>query len=249
MKDERKYVRVYYEIIDDPRFVGIFDNDHHLSTWLRLLLTADAVWPASAEVPRRIRQASFRALVDAGLVEWLSGDRFRIHGLDRERTRRAVAGRAGGLASGVSRRGGTETERPPNDRSAKARTNVEPEVNLDEPSIDEQRRAETSTSRARGDGERSDSLDDVLLWLSERKAQPAAGTKTHTTLCQLVDREGAPAVIAAMEGLGPQVEAAQYVFGARNALHPIPGAPTSPNGRRPPGGHTRTAAEVEDAFR
>lgn len=252
------YVRVYFSIVDDERFVGIYDDDHHLAAWLRLLLVADAAWPSSASLPRSARPASVRALAASGLIELVGTDRYRVHGLDRERGRRSEAARLGGLASGRSRSSRTTGERPFNDRSttvermANGDTNgsgTESNLAESEPNPSRIRAVRFAGARARGANGKSDPLDDALLWLSERNAQPAAGTKTHTTLCQLVDREGGPAVIAAMEALGPQVEAAQYVFGARNALHPIPGAPASPNGRRPPGGHTRTAAEVEDAFR
>jgi hypothetical protein len=87
-----KYVRVYYSIVDDERFAGIYDGPH-LATWLRLLLIADAIWPATAYLPATEKKASVAALEAAGLVE-LSGDgRFRIHGLDAERNARAMQGR------------------------------------------------------------------------------------------------------------------------------------------------------------
>ena len=85
----RPYVRVYYEIADDPRFASIFDNDHHLAAWLRLLLTAEGAWPASAAMPQGARSSSVRALADAGLIEIVAGHRFRVHGLDAERQRRS----------------------------------------------------------------------------------------------------------------------------------------------------------------
>lgn len=138
MTDDRKYVRVYYSIVDDDRFATVIDDEATLGTWLRLLMSADAVWPASADIPRWVKPDALARLVDAGIVELVAGDRFRIHGLDNERERRSQVGRAGGLASGRVRGTGTTVRRSFNDRS----TNVERKGNLDE-----QRRDETSTSR------------------------------------------------------------------------------------------------------
>lgn len=93
MPDDRKYVRVYYSIQDDPKFDRIRGNAALLGTWLRLLMAADAVWPASAYLPKGLRGADVRVIVDAGLVDELPEHRFRIHGLDAERQSRSDAGR------------------------------------------------------------------------------------------------------------------------------------------------------------
>lgn len=93
MPVDNPYVRVYQSIFDDDRFVSIVDDDHHLATWLRLLMHADPVWPLAAPLPATARKASVKALVDVGIVE-LTGGRYRIHGLDAERERRAAKARA-----------------------------------------------------------------------------------------------------------------------------------------------------------
>lgn len=82
------YVRVYYRIIDDPKFEGVYDHDAALAAWLRLLLAADAMYPAPATLPRSVKPAALKRLTDAGLVDLLPGDRFRLHGLRGERERR-----------------------------------------------------------------------------------------------------------------------------------------------------------------
>ena len=82
------YVRVYYRIIDDPKFAGVYDNDAALAAWLRLLLAADAMYPAPATLPHGIRRAALAKLTDAGLIDLLPGSRFRLHGLHNERERR-----------------------------------------------------------------------------------------------------------------------------------------------------------------
>lgn len=82
------YVKVYYGIADDPRFGQVFESDAALATWLRLLIIADGAWPASAHLPASCKPRALRTLVEAGLVE-LTGHRFRIHGMDAERSKRA----------------------------------------------------------------------------------------------------------------------------------------------------------------
>ena len=90
MSERQPYSRVYWSIIDDPKFSAIYDDDHHLAAWLRMLLVADQAWPSSAHVPSSCNRVSLAALVDCGLVD-VSGRRYRIHGLDAERGRRAAA--------------------------------------------------------------------------------------------------------------------------------------------------------------
>jgi hypothetical protein len=92
MRDERKYVRVYYEVITDDKFAGIYDDDRCLATWLRLLLLADAMWPAPADLPRSAQPKAVALLASVGLID-VDGHRFRIHGLDAERTARSNAAR------------------------------------------------------------------------------------------------------------------------------------------------------------
>lgn len=89
MKETRAYARLYLELVDDPKFASIYDDDRHFATWCRLLMIAEGAWPASAHLPRTAREASVKALADVGLVDLLPGDRYRIHGLDREREHRA----------------------------------------------------------------------------------------------------------------------------------------------------------------
>lgn len=88
---DRKYVRVYYSIQDDPKFDRVRGSVATLGTWLRLLMAADAVWPASADFPRALSAPHIRLLVEVGLVDQLPEHRFRIHGLDAERSARSNA--------------------------------------------------------------------------------------------------------------------------------------------------------------
>lgn len=95
MTDRAAYSRVYWSIIDDPRFATVFDQDRALATWLRLLLGADAIWPSSAHIPTGTNPKALAILIDAGLVEVGTGRRYRIHGLDAERNRRKDAATRG----------------------------------------------------------------------------------------------------------------------------------------------------------
>jgi hypothetical protein len=103
MSDRAPYSRVYWTIVDDPKFATIYDNDHHLAAWLRMLLVHDQAHPASGLVPSSCRASSVKALVDATLVDRMGG-RFRIHGLDAERERRANRTQA------LPKRGGNGTQ-------------------------------------------------------------------------------------------------------------------------------------------
>jgi hypothetical protein len=133
-----KYVRVYYSIVDDDRFADVFDTPH-LATWLRLLLIADAIWPATAYIPAKERKASVSFLADKGLLELCGDGRFRVHGLDAERERRSNAAAIGGRAR----------QRPQSKRSAVA----EQTVSLDEQS---KARAEQSAPLNGNDDGRAD---------------------------------------------------------------------------------------------
>jgi hypothetical protein len=88
---ERKYARVYHEIVDDPKFRRVYDDNDALATWLRMLLVADAMYPASAPMPSD--SPSVVVLLRAGLVQKRPGNRYIVTGLEREREMRSQYGR------------------------------------------------------------------------------------------------------------------------------------------------------------
>jgi hypothetical protein len=88
-----EYARVYHAIVDDPKFVTVYDVDAALATWLRLLIIADQAWPSSAILPGNAKQRTVKLLADAGLVDLQPGWRYRIHGLDAEREARSEKAR------------------------------------------------------------------------------------------------------------------------------------------------------------
>jgi hypothetical protein len=92
VSERAPYSRVYWSIVDDPKFAGVYDNDRLLATWLRLLILADQSYPASPAIPLGTNVKSLDKLVEVGLVDRGTGFRFRVHGLDKERARRRPVG-------------------------------------------------------------------------------------------------------------------------------------------------------------
>lgn len=91
MSDRAPYSRVYWSVMDDPKFDGIREDVRLFGSWSLLLIVADMAHPAPAYLPRTVPAKAVRQLADCGLVDLLAGHRFRIHGLDAERTRRRIA--------------------------------------------------------------------------------------------------------------------------------------------------------------
>jgi hypothetical protein len=104
-KAERPYARVYLDAPDDPKFTEVWADDAALALWLRLLVGGEASYPLPAVLPYRAKRAPLTKLAKVGLVDLVGLDRYRIHGLQAERERRAEAGRTGGIASGLARGG------------------------------------------------------------------------------------------------------------------------------------------------
>lgn len=107
------YVRVYYRILDDPKFKAV--DDRALGLWVRLLLQADAMYPSTAILPRRVHEPSLAKLADAQLIELLDNDRYRIKGLAAERETRAEAAR---FAADAKHHGHAEAVRRQSERNA-----------------------------------------------------------------------------------------------------------------------------------
>ena len=91
MSERAPYSRVYWSVMDDPKFDGIYEDDAAFALWMRLLMNADALWPAPAPLHRTAKARPLAKLVEAGIVDLLPRDRYRIHGLDSERGRRRDA--------------------------------------------------------------------------------------------------------------------------------------------------------------
>lgn len=95
MSERAPYSRVYWEVMEDAKFDGIREDLRLLGAWTLLLIVADMAWPAPAFVPRTVSKTALQRLIKAELVDTLSGERYRIRGLDSERERRRDAARSG----------------------------------------------------------------------------------------------------------------------------------------------------------
>jgi hypothetical protein len=215
MPEDRKYVRVYFSIIDDPKFAEVYRHEATVGTWLKLLMTADAVWPASCDLPRWVKPGPLTLLTQAGIVDLLPDHRYRIHGLDAERTRRSTAAAVGGHASGRSR----SVEHSLNERSRDERT---------ESNLAKQSRAETSRAEQNAPAqiERYDRYDDpeqeALVWLAKHGCDIRPGNGYHQKLVVAVEHHGVNALIGMMDRLAAAGTKAGdtkgFLFGAIDAL-------------------------------
>lgn len=210
MSERAAYSRVYWSIIDDPKFANVYDDDRALAAWLRLLLVADQAWPASAHLPGNVRRQAVAVLVGSGLVDLLHGGRYRIHGLDAERQRRKEA----------ATRNPTGTQQGPNRDPNGLST---PGLRRDEK---ETRRDEPSETRA--------PVMVVIDYLEERTGRPytfGAGSTVHETLTADVRDFGETPVLEAMRTDATKYpDIGQLVFGASRLLHPIgPQKPAEPD--------------------
>jgi hypothetical protein len=118
---DRPYSRVYHEIVDDPDFAGIYDDNDALAEWLRMLMTADAMWPTSAPMPRRNRAVT--SLIACGLVQERPGNRYTIRGLEAERERRSASARNAAAVRWQSK--GNADAMPRRDETSKDKTSTD----------------------------------------------------------------------------------------------------------------------------
>lgn len=219
MSDRAPYSRVYWSIVDDPKFVDVYDNDRRLALWLRLLLIADQAHPASPHVPQGTNRPSLNALVTCGLVSLGTGNRYRITGLDKERARRW--GARGGTDEPPTPDPNGTPKGPKRDPSAPSRAGD----TRDETRKDKTRKEETST--AREDQPVTAEETDLFAFLAQRGAfiRPESGFGVR--LLGLVDRRGLEAVIEAVKSLdtGERMSDRQWVFGLERVLDEIPSPP------------------------
>lgn len=88
----RKFTRLYY---DDfiREYPEVYADDAAFAAWVRLLVLAEKMWPATPEIPRSIRPRAMRTLVAAGLVEECGTHSYCVRGFIAERTRRQDSAR------------------------------------------------------------------------------------------------------------------------------------------------------------
>ncbi len=211
---DRPYSRIYWEVMADTKFDGIREDARHFGAWALMLVVADMAWPVPAYVPP-VPKASVALLVKNELVDLLPGGRFRIHGLDAERGRRSGEQKNGGLVRASTAQRDAGGHFLPAVVPSGGPAVVPSVVQL---SRDETRRDEYEPTRAEPD----DEYDKAVKWLASKKAW-ISSPKVEMELARLVDRKGAEAVIAAMNRVPGAEDAAQFIYGARNALFPLRG--------------------------
>ena len=87
------YARIYYRVMDDPKFDGIRDDVRLFGSWALMLVVAEMAYPSPAFVPPQVPRSCVAKLSEAGLIDLLPGHRYHVHGLATEREKRAQPGR------------------------------------------------------------------------------------------------------------------------------------------------------------
>ena len=142
------YSRVYHSLVDDPMFAKVYGNDAAFATWVRLLMIADALHPASAPLPRR--NSAVRLLLDSGLIEERPGNRYVVRGLQAERERRSEQARNAAAkrwhsessADAMPRREETRKEKKSNGANAPTFMGFRPKVQASAEDVRRQHEAE-----------------------------------------------------------------------------------------------------------
>lgn len=100
-----RYAQVDHAIQTNPKMAWVMEDDQRLGRWLRLLLAADAAYPAPADRPRWADDEFWEHMVQDRLVVALPRDQYYMNGMDERREHDPEAtGRRGGIASGKARR-------------------------------------------------------------------------------------------------------------------------------------------------
>lgn len=131
------YARVYFSILDDEKFDRVYSDDHHLATWLRLLLLAEMAYPNAVSLPHDVRTPSVHVLAEVGLIDLTRRGLFRIHGMQAERERRSAQARNAAAVRWQS---------ASNAPAMRAHSNGSPPAMLAKPSLSEPNRTITSQS-------------------------------------------------------------------------------------------------------
>ena len=220
------YVRVYYSIIDDPKFEGVYDDDTALATWLRLLLVADGTYPAPAPIPHGTRRRGLDRLVEARIVDLAPGNRFRMHGLASERQRRSLVGKAGADA-----RWGADALPTQSDSNADALPQHSGTQSAPLHSTPSSSTPLHSDARARPNGEAPTEDQHALQTLAEDlTGQPYVLADMNSKLGQMASRQLTVHGLAAVsqtwqmvaDTVGGRPTLGQLVIGAGNVLDPPP---------------------------
>lgn len=160
------YARFYYAkfIVEFPH---IYADDVAFAAWMRMLATAEAMWPVRPEVPRSVRTKTLAKLVAVDLIE-TDGLTYSVRGLDAERLRRSDAARNAAASrwhSGRHSEGNADVM--PSTRTRRDETNLPP------PPTSGGRRKDGTNPRAIGSSPRQSGQAPRDLGESPRQVQRA----------------------------------------------------------------------------
>lgn len=215
------YVRVYYRIIDDPKFADVFDDDARLACWLRLLLLADGTWPAPAPIPANVKRGPFQHLVRVGLVDLVAGGRFRIHGMDPERGERRAKAQKAALTRHSNSNADAQQTHSGSSANANGRAD---DKNMHSAPLRSEPLHSTPRQRARSG---SDDVWTVALLIEELTGRTPSPKVTEDLRAD-VEQLGAQRVMDAIRdvhesGDGP-FDSATLFYAAHNLLFPLTGS-------------------------
>ncbi len=162
---DRPYSRLYWETMEDPKFDGVREDVTHFGTWSLMLILAEMAYPVPAFVPAVAPPPSVTLLAERGLIDLLSGGRYRMHGLAAERAARSEHAR-----DAANARWNAPSIAPGNAPAVLAETSI------DEQSKDEQ----VAYFEATGRIPRSPALLDWLHRLWERYGEAAVRAALRT---------------------------------------------------------------------
>lgn len=106
MSAQDPYSCLYWRVKADERFDHVFGCDPCWAAYTRLLMDAEASYPAPASIPSHLRPHAKAHLLDAGIIELRPHDCFIVHGLQKEREKRSEAGRESAIKGWEKRRNG-----------------------------------------------------------------------------------------------------------------------------------------------
>jgi hypothetical protein len=241
------YVRVYYRVIDDPKFRDVFDDDARLACWLRLLLIADGTYPAPAPIPAGIKRAALAHLVSSGIIDLEPGGRYRVHGMEPERSRRSSQAEMAARKRWDARNDATAMRPHSASNAGASDVPMHSAPILSEPILSNPNRSAT----ARADAV-FDAMGQVENLTGGRPFSWGRGSPIFDTLAADVADLGLDRVTAEYRAVkaaadGQPIDAAGIVFGAHKRLYLIP---AGPNGKTPKQGKgfNPTSEEAWDAF-
>ena len=199
MSERPPYSRIYWSVLDDPKFDAVRDDMRNFGAWALLLVLADMAWPAPAFLPPTVSRRSITVLEQAGLIDKLAGWRYRIHGLDKEREQRSNH-----AASAAAARWSNAPSNAPSSPPSNAETM---------PRQAETRRDETSTDTAR-----ASESDPVVVYATLTNGWPSP--KAVDWIDSLTGEYGAGQTCAALaeaakEGRSGVIGRAKVILGTK----------------------------------